>query len=695
VSAIGTDTLVINPEGNLPADAQCRVSWRGRRGGGAFFFATAALAGTAPVIYDRRDPTLLAPFPDDYWLVDDPGTPSGKRIGFEFPDLGDAQLTDAGRAIAAAIADRDGFSPIQSMVIQLPEPVDAGDLPLDEFASIDSFAPIALFDVDPWSPAYGARVPFTLTLRSDPAPGGSFEHTAILFPATRLEPGGTYALALTRRVHATGSPGRPLGASSFFEAVSRPALPGEAPEVTRARASVEPVLAFLESVPDVPIPREDVALALRISIRSEVFDPSDLVAMKEALLAAPPPALNVESIGPFYRRAAVIRGTVELPFYLGPVGYRRVNRDPVTGRPVPVHTDSVPFVLTLPQSALDGPVPIVFYQHGNPGSAEEVPRFFNEFLDDAGYAIGGITDVRNRLLGTDQDLHNQAEFLHLLLFRRLPLFDLQSYADMLGFLRAIQGLGSHSWLPLSSPDALPEIDPSKILFRGISQGSHYSLAFLPLAPEVTAAASVVGGGRAWQATIHQFNIEDFALLLPTAHPVQLLVGLAAIQNDSDRQDSHFLARNLYREPLAVAGQADPVPPDLLWLEGIGDSLVPNNATRAAANELGIPLMRPVAQSTPVLEEADAPLSANIGPGTTAGHFQYDPANTPSCVDFGEFEGHYCPQIALEAEAQTLHFFETALDPSRPAEIIDPFGLGMSFGAAEASKMMRSRSTLAK
>ena len=102
----------------------------------------------------------------------------------------------------------------------------------------------------------------------------------------------------------------------------------------------------------------------------------------------------------------------------------------------------------------------------------------------------------------------------------------------------------------------------------------------------------------------------------------------------------------------MAGQTETTPPSLLWLEGIGDGLVTNNSTRAAADELGIPLVRPVQRPTPVLEEVDAPLSENIAPDVTAGHFQYDPVNTPSCRDlFFEFEGHYCPQIALEAEEQ--------------------------------------------
>ena len=74
--------------------------------------------------------------------------------------------------------------------------------------------------------------------------------------------------------------------------------------------------------------------------------------------------------------------------------------------------------------------------------------------------------------------------------------------------------------------------------------------------------------------------------------------------------------------------------------------------------------------SPVLTEVDAPLSQNLPGGVTAGHFQYDPAQTPSCVDAGQTEGHFCAQIADEVNEQVLHFYSTAL--SGAAEIIDPF-----------------------
>ncbi|MEN8183133.1 MAG: hypothetical protein ABFS46_11425 [Myxococcota bacterium] len=693
-SALGSGVLVLNPVSDLPAGSFCSVRWTGARGPEEFFFSTEADRGSGSVPYDRRDPSAVAPFPDDYWLVPDASTASGSRLEFDVGPLGAGLLDAIVNSIAAAISDRDGYSPAQSGIIALSEAVDEGNLPKDESATLDPFSPIALYDMEPGSPEFGKRVPFQMRMRSDRARDDTLDHSLVIFPARTLDPGGTYAFVVTRRLHAAGDPGRPFDGSEFFRAVAGPPTVGEAPEVARARESIEPVLAFLETTPALPIPREDVALALRISVRTESFDPSDLVAIKEDYLANPPPPIQIDSIRPGFGRAAFVEGTVELPFYLGPVGFGSVNRDPVSGRPVPVETEAVRFTLTLPFQAETGPVPIVFYEHGHPGSPDEVFFGFNEFLDDAGYAIAGIHDVLNRRFpGSD------VEFIHLLGFQRLPLFDLQSYADMLGFLRAIEGLGTQSLLPVFAPDAIPEIDPARILFRGISYGSHYSLAFLPLAPEITAAASVVGAGRFFENTIHQVVIEDFLTLVPGARPGQILIGLAAVQNDSDRQDSYFMARHLYRERLEVAGLEGSLPPNLLWLEGIGDSLVSNTATRAAADELGIPLLRPVQRATPVLEEADAPLSENLGPDLTAAHFQYDPPATPSCRDlFGEFEGHFCPQIALEAEAQTLHFFSTALDPTQAAEIIDPFpmaaplaiqqldGAAKRFGPSSASEL---------
>ena len=74
--------------------------------------------------------------------------------------------------------------------------------------------------------------------------------------------------------------------------------------------------------------------------------------------------------------------------------------------------------------------------------------------------------------------------------------------------------------------------------------------------------------------------------------------------------------------------------------------------------------------SPGLEQVPAPLAGNVSATRTAGHFQYEPAQTPSCVAVGLLEGHHCPQRATESRAQILEFFAGALAGGAP-QIVDP------------------------
>jgi hypothetical protein len=674
---IDGDAVLLDPSPELPAGTSCRVVWRAASGvvEQAFTVAATAAGAQASTFYDRGNPFLLAPFPDDYWAVADASTATGRRLTFQGPGFGD--LRDGVLAgIAQSLSTLDGWSPIGPIVLAFSHAVERTALPANEAASQDPLAAIALLDMDPASPDYGKRIPYTPEVRNDLAPDTTTDHLVVLYPSITLRQGGQYALVITRRVFASAEPGRTFGPSAFFASVAAPPVGGEAVAVTRARDSIEPVLAFASTVPSVPIPRADVALALRLSMRSTLRDPADLLAMKENALAAPPPVLTITSTQTTAARRLIVRGTLALPDYLSQADFGVLTRDPVTHRPAPWRMEAVPFVMTLPQQSLAGPVPVLIYQHGSPGSPNEITGSNNEFLDDAGYAIVGIQDASNRRYGADSTAQTAAQLVSLISNGHLPLTELQTHADMQSLVRAVQGLASRDFLPEGAPDGRPELDASKLLFRGISFGSHHSLGFLPFAPEVTAAVSVVGAGRFYENTIHQIDffgiIPQIQAFLPALRPVELIVGLAAIQNDEDRQDPHLLARYLYRDRLPIAGiPPSQPPPSLLWLEGIGDSLVSNNATRAAARELGIPQVRRVRRETPVLTQVDAPLVGNIGPTRTAGHFQYEPSATPSCVNvFHQPEAHYCTQAALEARTQILHFFEMALAGQAP-EIIDP------------------------
>jgi hypothetical protein len=701
--ALADGSVVVNPYPELPAGASCRVAWRGDSGvvlDTSFTVASNAAGAPGIASYDRADVFALAPFPDDYWTEPDASTPSGLAVELPPPPFSDPLQMQAFNALAGLVGEADGFSRQTPIVLAFSHPVDPSAIPADEFASQHPFAPISLVDVDPASSDFGERIPYRMLLRSDIA-GGRLDHVAILFPTIDLRERGRYAIVVTKRAFASGQPGRPFGTSPFFASVVGPPVAGEAVAVTRARDRLSDALGVVTTVPEVPIPLEDVALALSFSIRSHP-PIADLVHLKELALAGPPPdlvlpdvAVNPCPVAPgtpnvaprdyfcvrtTATRALEVHGRARLPNFRNAAF--SFQRDPGTGLPVQTGTHEVPFVMTLPLQALDGPVHPLMYQHGNPGSPRELlGEFANGHLDNAGFALLGIQDTLNREISEDVAVQVPFIFFVLVQTGRIADYWNQTGSDMIFFLRLIQGLDDLDLLrrgpgggPEVGPDGVPEIDPSTVLYKGISEGANNAQRFLPFAPEILAAEATVGGARLGETLIHQSAGEILAQiggLLPQLKPNELWVGLSLFQAGFDPQDGHTFLRHLYGDPLLpFAGSSDTTPPSTIWTEGLDDSLVPNNATRAMVHALGIPHVRPAVRTLPTIGQVDPPLVENIAPGITAGYFQVDPAQTPSCVARGQLEGHYCPQTASEMQDQRLHFLQTAIEGS--PEIVDPY-----------------------
>jgi len=85
VHALRSDFLVLNPEGELPGGVDCRLAWQAPDGPAELFFATAPVGPAAHVVYDRTYRALVAPLPDDFWLVPDPASPTGRTSSWVFP----------------------------------------------------------------------------------------------------------------------------------------------------------------------------------------------------------------------------------------------------------------------------------------------------------------------------------------------------------------------------------------------------------------------------------------------------------------------------------------------------------------------------------------------------------------------------------------------------------------------------------
>jgi hypothetical protein len=677
-----SDTVVINPAGDLPASSDCELSWTGPAGEEILPFSVFAAAPTAQVAYDRSDPSTYAPFPDDIWLESDPTTRTGVRIDLPTPDREQDVQNVLGRMKDAA-GMLDGFSPIGALVVELSEAPDPSSLPRTPPESLDPLATVGLFDLTPGSTGYGRRVPFKLHIRAVRTLATPMQHALIIYPSIPLTPRGRYGLVVTRR--ALAAEDQPFDPSSFMLAALGDAMGGEHAAVTEVRALTSDVLDVLASSASPPIFADDVALVTRFSVRSNDDFPLTPLTMKEQVLALPPPSFQITSVLPDFSDevGAIVEGTWQAPEWrVGPSIARGSD-----GRPIIISAKDVPFILAIPKAAESSSVPIAMYQHGNPGSAEnEVPWQARSYMAENGFAVIGFSDTITRDVGADLDAQRLAIMTPLLAAGILPEYWIQTTGEQLSFLRLIEQLGDLDVLPDGDPDGQPDLDVGASLsYIGISEGANKGQAFVAYAPEVRAAALVAGGMRLGEILFYQDIIGPGGLgtatldvigdlLAPNLRPVDLWIGFSLFQLGFDPQDPHNHAAFMYANPLEVAGTFRK--PSVLVQEGIADTLVPNNATRSLAYTLGpVPHVAPIRVPIPYLSMVAGPLTANIDFETTSAYAHYVPAGifglvpTPGCA--GQPEGHYCAQTAPSSIEQRVIFFQTAVGETAPT-IVNPF-----------------------
>lgn len=665
----------------------------------ATWTAEASAAAGARVVYERRSGAALTPFPDDFFLAEDAATATGHRVALPNP-FGERTglAADLFAALIHDAAGLDGWSPLAPLVVETSQALDPASLPRTPAESLDPLASVQLVDVGAGSPERSARVPFRAEVRSDATEFG-VSHTLVVFPSRPLAGRGRYALAVTRRVR--DAAGGPLAPSPFFAGALAEGRPGEAPESARLRQILAPVLEVLEGEARPPIPREDLALALRISVRSTEGIPADVLAMRRGILGDPPPRLLGYAVEPDPTPgsdvAAIVRGVWDAPDWRprgsAPSDPARANvARGADGLPAKQGTRPVEFVLALPRAAAAGPVPLVVHQHGNPGSPESVVSTARAFLAGGGFAVIGTSDVLNRELapplapdGSARDAAARVELqvtqtlLALLVNGTLPDHWLETTGEQLAFLRFLETLAGLDVLPLGAPDGVPDLDLSAPLaYHGVSEGANHGEALLAYAPQIKAAALVAGGARLVEMVLHQHAgalLAQVPAFFPGITPAQLWAGAALFQTVFDRQDPHNHLAALHLHP----GEARAPRPSVLLIEGLDDSLVPNHASESVAWTLGLPLLAPAARPTPLLDEVMGPVRGNLAGLASGALFQVVPTGvpgipaSPGCEALAPpsaGEGHFCAQRAEESQRLRLLFFQSALGEG-PPEIAEP------------------------
>ncbi len=662
VARVSPTRLVVNPDVDLPADSQCALHWQDSGGWQSLGFHTAAAAPPATVLYDRSDASAVPPFPDDYWLAPDATTETGMRVAIGAPERDD----DVARLFAALTTDTsvlDGFSPNALIAVELSEAPDPASLPLTPEATLDPLATVGLFDLTPGSDTYGERVPFQLHVRNDELDGQPIAHSLVAFPSIPLAAGGRYAFVVTRR--ALADTGSPFEASPFLAAALGTATPGETPATSAVRGILAPVVEALASPVSPALTPQDLALALRISVRSTSTLPNDYLAIKQQVLDEAAPAVTITFVDEQDSQTGLplVRGTWQAPSWRqGQFLARDANGAPRITRHV-----AIPFVLSLPKEARTGPVPVVVYQHGNPGNVEEM-IYATTHLRAAGFAAVGFTDPLNRELPS-LGAQLSGIFGVLLLGGHVPSYWIEAYGQQVAFLRALESLAALDLLPKNAHDGIPELDLSRPLsYLGVSGGGNLGQALLPYAPEIRAAVFATGATRLsellfWQDETDPLQVGTLLDLVsgqvPDIRAPEVWVGLSIFQMIYDPQEPQNQAPYLYRDRREVAGTLRK--PSLLAVEGIDDHFVPSNSTRSFAASAGLPLLPPVHEQVGYLESAPSSVRGNIDAETTAALVQY------ACSSAG-YEGHYCAQDA--SETQQVAFLRSALGESPPLLVSD-------------------------
>jgi len=534
---------------------------------------SADAASTEPAC-DPVSPTRCGlPFPNDYWTVADPSTPTGLRLRL------DADMLP--RATPQWFAEHDGFSPGATLLAHIPGAVATGLASWRDIErSLTDASPTLLIDAET-----GARVAHFAEL--DVTTRDTTRRALLIRPVRGLTPGRRYAVAV-RDLRDEG--GAVIAPSEAFRAL-RDDTPST--EVTAAmRARYQRVFSTLQRG---NAPRNTLQLAWDFTVASRRSTTRRLLEMRDAALTAAGP------MGPSYRITSVrrnpragiamaIEGEVTVPLFLTraePGG--SMVRD-ANGAPQQNGTAFAPFWMLVPPSALTRPAGLLQYGHGLLSSGEDL-------LSDPG--VIAFASAAN-LVVFGMDLQGMAQDDTATIAAVISGNDIGRFRDVVD--RQHQGLVN--WLllmraamnrmptdPMLRGDSGPLIDPQRRFYYGASQGGIFGGTYMAITPDVTRGVLGVPGQAYALMLNRSINFETFAGVLRARFPdpldVQRVVGLVQMLWDRTEPSGWTPYVRTDRVPGTPAHE-------VLMLVSIGDRQVPPLAAHLMARTLdGVPNLAPV------------------------------------------------------------------------------------------------------
>jgi hypothetical protein len=218
-------------------------------------------------------------------------------------------------------------------------------------------------------------------------------------------------------------------------------------------------------------------------------------------------------------------------------------------------------------------------------------------------------------------------------------------------------------------DGLTDVGIHPLGFVGASLGGIMGAEFLAFAPEVSFALLTVPGAKiSWilrHGAVFQILVE---ILQGTASDGEMVRFFAMLQAVIDRGDPMAYGGHVLHERLAGFDSARP---HLLVQMAVGDEVVPNVATLAYAQALGIPLVGDALVPVPgVGHEPALPLQGNLDGDTTTGLYELDVIWVNGGPDLESATHQTVPDNGITVH-QSQHFLDTFLS-SGLSEILDPY-----------------------
>ncbi len=539
---------------------------------------------------DGLDTSLcMLPFPNDFYTVADPGTPTGRRVSIPagaFPASTGGRTSDP-----SPWEQNDGFSPGSTILVHVPglslaetHVATIGDMG----ASLAGRSPIVLVDA-----RTGARWPTWAEL--DVRDQNPATQLLVIHPARNLTEGDRYIVALRNLRTSDGTailPGPAFSAVLGLEAPRNGAVPD-----TAYVADLQEVLRQLRHV---GLNDQGLYLAWDFTVASAANITGPAVTMRDQTFAALHRRLGSFSVTSVVKDppgrpelAREVLGTFDVPSYLsGPPGSAQsVLTEGPDGLPThePGAVDQANFECEIPRSATAAhPATPGIYGHGLFGSAAEVTESsVPQFSDAYDYVFCGTDWV---------GLSSSTLALAVSVTGNFNGFP--ALADnLLQSLLNAQVLGNLMVNPRGfASDAAFEGSDHRTLLRrgghlvyyGNSEGGIMGGAFAALSTESRRAVLGVPGMDYAVLLPRSGDFAPFQGLVDDAYPdkAEQLLGFDLLQMLWDRAEADGYAEQM------VSGLPGTPHHQILLEEAFGDHQVTNISTETEARTVGAALRVP-------------------------------------------------------------------------------------------------------